>query len=151
MSHSVSETAARAVKNSQRKIEETRTPEQIIKDLRLNVKSRLYVAPLDIELVLAKMDMALAENNQLTFMVEAADKALITTRADRDRFAHETVDLKAQVATLVTLQEALARLNAQIAEFRDVYEQENRSMAVKMERVPDYGTGPDGIGTPDMP
>ena len=65
MGRSVSEAAARAVKNSNRKIEETRTPEQRITDLRGNVKSRLYVAPLDIELLLSLYDAAAARVREL--------------------------------------------------------------------------------------
>jgi hypothetical protein len=61
MSHSVSEQAARAVKNSERQKVETRTRDEIIKDLRLNVKNRLYVAPLDIELLLSLYDAAVSQ------------------------------------------------------------------------------------------
>jgi hypothetical protein len=81
MAHSVSEAAARAVKNSERKkVEETRTPEQIIKTLRNNLVSHLAITPSDIAVLLAEYD--------------AANESLIITRADRDRLAHELLSIR---------------------------------------------------------
>jgi hypothetical protein len=80
MAHSVGEQAARAVKNSERKqVQETRSPEQILKDLRLNVKNRLYIIPTDIELLLGAYD---------------AEKEF------SHKLAVENVELKAQKAQL---------------------------------------------------
>jgi hypothetical protein len=60
MSHSVSETAARAVANSQRKVAETRTPEQILKGIRGNLAAHLAVTPNDVAFLLARYDEASA-------------------------------------------------------------------------------------------
>ena len=56
MSHSVSETAARAVKNSQKKAAETRTPEQVIGDIRKNLAAKLFITPDDQRFLLAQYD-----------------------------------------------------------------------------------------------
>jgi hypothetical protein len=58
MSHSVSETAARAVANSQRKVEEKRTPEQILKGIRGNLAAHLAVTPNDTAFLLSQYDAA---------------------------------------------------------------------------------------------
>lgn len=64
MAHSVSEAAARAVKNSERKkVEETRTPEQIIKGIRGNLAAHLAVTPGDTAFLLAQFDAAMAKLN----------------------------------------------------------------------------------------
>lgn len=107
MAHSVGEQAARAVKNSERKkIEETRTPEAIIKGIRGNLAAHLAVTPNDTQFLLNSYD-------SLLFMVTEAGKALDTTRVDRDNFAHQVGELQAQVDR-----------------FREVYQQENRGMVV---------------------
>jgi hypothetical protein len=56
MAHSVSEAAARAVKNSQKKTVETRTPEQVISDIRKNLAAKLFVTPDDQRFLLAQYD-----------------------------------------------------------------------------------------------
>lgn len=123
MAHSVSEAAARAVKNSERKQTETRTPAQRLADIRKNRAAKLFVTPADQDFLLASLDAALASVQSLTTIAEAAGKSLESTRADRDRFAHRVVELEAKVE-----------------EFRQVYEEENRSMALKVERIAGEGT-----------
>jgi chromosome segregation ATPase len=96
MAHSVSEAAARAVKNSERKkVEETRTPEQIIKTMRSNLAAHLAITPSDLAVLLGQHDARQNEAEQLKFMVEQAAEALVTTRADRDKFATELVEVRA--------------------------------------------------------
>ena len=57
MAHSVSEAAARAVKNSQRAVTETRSPEQILKDIRSNLNQKLFVTPNDQRFLLEQYDL----------------------------------------------------------------------------------------------
>ena len=61
MSHSVAEAAARAVKNSAKGAALERGPEQILKDIRNNLNSRLAVTSDDIRFLLAQYDAAIAE------------------------------------------------------------------------------------------
>jgi hypothetical protein len=61
MSHSVSEAAARAVKNSQKAAVETRTPEQRLADMRKNLAAKLFVTPDDQRFLLASFDKACTE------------------------------------------------------------------------------------------
>jgi hypothetical protein len=56
MAHSVSEQAARAVKNSQRVVKETRTLEEIFKAIRGNLGANLAVTPGDQRFLLAQYD-----------------------------------------------------------------------------------------------
>jgi hypothetical protein len=153
MSHTVGEKAALAVKNSNRKsaVVETRHPDEIIKTLRGNLKSPLAILKTDVAVLLAAYDDA------VVWMKKSA-KIMID-----------------QTAEITGLKEENKRLNEKLEEFRSVYEAENSRQSVMMERVPpttvlaeharqefnaddaavvtrlDYGTGPDGIGTPDMP
>lgn len=60
MAHSVSEAAARAVKNSQRQVVETRTPDQRLADIRKNRAAKLFITPDDQDFLLAALDAALA-------------------------------------------------------------------------------------------
>lgn len=134
MSHTVGEKAALAVAASQRQpLKETRTDEQRIKDLRKNLANNLWIMPDDIRLLLNLYDAAVItlgerensekEVQQLQIILEAANFSLESTRADRDRFAHEVVVLQAQVE-----------------QFRTVYETENRSQNVTLERfIPQPG------------
>ena len=63
MAHSNQEAAARAVKNSQKKVVETRTPEQIIKGIRGNLEAHLSVTPNDIAFLLECYDAAIDGQN----------------------------------------------------------------------------------------
>jgi hypothetical protein len=61
MAHSVSEQAARAVKNSQKVVKETRTDAEIFKAIRGNLAANLAVTPGDQRFLLAQYDAVLAE------------------------------------------------------------------------------------------
>lgn len=64
MAHSVGEQAARAVKNSERKkVLETRSPGEIIKGIRGNLKAHLAVTPSDTAFLLAQYDAAIAKQS----------------------------------------------------------------------------------------
>ena len=65
MAHSVGEQAARAVKNSEKKTVETRTPEQILKVIRGNLAANLAVTPGDQRFLLARYEAAVLENESL--------------------------------------------------------------------------------------
>ena len=56
MAHSVAEQAARSVKKSEKMKLLERTPEQIIKDIRMNLNAKLAVTPDDVRFLLAKYD-----------------------------------------------------------------------------------------------
>jgi hypothetical protein len=78
MAHSVSETAARAVKNSQKVVAEKRTPEQIIADIRKNLAAKLFVTPDDQRFLLAQYDaqqiVIMDLNAQLSAMAALQDE-----------------------------------------------------------------------------
>lgn len=65
MSHSVSEAAARAVKNSQKKVAETRTGAEILKGIRGNLAAHLAVTPSDTAFLLARYDEAISRIREL--------------------------------------------------------------------------------------
>lgn len=113
MSHSVSETAARAVKNSQRVQAETRTPEQRLISIQKNLEAKLFVPP-----------------DEQRFLLELylnAQASIITSGSVLFQYAETIEEQKAQIADLQT----------KVEEFRKVYEEENRSMALKVERIVD--------------
>ena len=114
MAHSVSEAAARAVKNSERKAVETRTPEQRLADIRKNRQAKLFVTPDDQDFLLQLLDAVTAtvtvyekERQQMQFMLEECDRGLIQTRAERDDVAHQ---LAASAAQINGLQAQIAAL-----------------------------------------
>ncbi len=117
MAHSVSEAAARAVKNSQRVAVETRTPDQRLADIRKNRQAKLFVTPDDQDFLLAQYDHATSEYQTAVKFHTARNCDVLALHA-------EIADLKGQ-------------LNAQYASQKPA--------------VVDFGTGSDGIGTPDMP
>ena len=111
MAHSVSEAADRAVKNSQRKPVETRTPDQRLLDIRKNIAAKLFVIPDDVRFLLEAFDAA---------------KATLQDMADGNADLH---------GTILAQDRTIADLRSQIEQFREVYEQENRSTTLKVERV----------------
>ena len=116
MAHSVSEAAARAVKNSQRVTAEKRTPDQILADIRKNRTAKLFITPDDQDFLLVSFDAAIATAATLTKDLEEA-------------------------RNLNGLQAAqIVALERKVEEFRQVYEEENRSMALKVERIAGEGT-----------
>ena len=56
MAHSVAEQAARSVKKSEKMKLLERTPEQIIKDIRMNLNAKLAVTPDDVRFLLKRFD-----------------------------------------------------------------------------------------------
>ena len=70
MSHNVAEAAARAVKNSQRTATETRSLEQILKDIRSNLNQKLFVTPNYRRFLLEQYDAAQSVTKTLREQVE---------------------------------------------------------------------------------
>ena len=109
MGHSVSKAADNAVEKSKKVKASDRTPEQVLADIRRNFIAGLAVTPEDQRWLLAQYD-ALVEK-----------------------------DLEGQVdymqVRITQLVEENTQLTTKLQEFRDVYEQENRSTVVKVERV----------------
>ena len=103
---------------------ENRTPEEILKGIRGNLAAHLSVTPNDIQFLLGAFD---AERE---FSHKLAEESLACKA--------KIVDLQALLAVQA---ESLGRLNEQVEQFRSVYEQENRSTTVKVERVASYGDG----------
>ena len=58
MGHNVGDAAARSVKKSEKSKLLERTPEEIIKDIRINLAAKLAVTPDDVRFLLAKYDAA---------------------------------------------------------------------------------------------
>lgn len=86
MGRSVSEAAARAVKNSERKTVETRNPKQVISDIRKNLAAKLFVPPDDQRFLLAQYDDVIRRATE-----------------EETVYQNEIADLKAQIASLVVL------------------------------------------------
>ena len=91
MGRSVSEAAARAVKNSERKIEETRTPEQVIKAIRGNLAARLAVTPSQTAFLLASYDEVSDLVSRQGILVRSGTETI-------EALGKENDDLRAQVA-----------------------------------------------------
>lgn len=112
MAHSVGEQAARAVKNSEKKSAAAlRTPEERMAAIRGSVAAKLYIIPDDIQFLLERFTQACFDNVDLQIK------------------CGEALSLNASQATQI------AELQAKVEEFRAVYEQENRNMALKVERI----------------
>ena len=109
MGHSVSKAADNAVEKSKKVKAADRTDLQILADIRRNFSANLAVTPEDQKWLLAQYD-ALVEK-----------------------------DLEGQVdymqVRITQLVEENTQMTTKLQEFRDVYEQENRSTVVKVERV----------------
>ena len=109
MGHSVSKAADNAVEKSKKVKASDRTPELVLADIRRNFIAGLAVTPEDQRWLLAQYD-ALVEK-----------------------------DLDGQIGymqvRITQLVEENTQLTTKLQEFRDVYEQENRSTVVKVERV----------------
>lgn len=126
MAHSVSEAAARAVKNSERKQAETRTPEQRLADIRKNRAAKLFVTPDDQDFLLAQHDAYKASAESYKESVEKSADDIMQLRAQ----LAGANDRLSEYANVI-----VPGLEAKLEEFRQVYEEENRTMAVKMERT----------------
>lgn len=118
MGHTVGDQANRAVKKgvAREQVKETRTPEQILKGIRGNLVARLSVTPNDIQFLLAQYDDA---------------RAVIGTLS---------ADVTEKLLVISTQDDTITELNSKLAEFRNVYEQENRSASVTVERTIDSFT-----------
>jgi hypothetical protein len=135
MAHSVSEQAARAVKNSEKVIAEKRTPEEILKTIRGNIAAHLFVTPNDQRWLLEQYDSNHALMVQTTNLLEGATNSLADAYSEVEK-------LKALISDM--MYEAIQRENDRQAEhkmllekieqFRTVYEQENSFATVKVER-----------------
>ena len=101
MAHSVSEAAARAVKNSERKVVETRTPEEIIKTMRNNLTNPMAILKSDIAVLMVAYDNALFSASERAKDLMAATETIL--------------NLQAQVATLSALQSEIEAIRKVVA------------------------------------
>ena len=99
MAHSVSEQAARAVKNSQKVVVEKRTPSEILKGIRVNRAAKLFVTPIDVDFLLAAFDAA-TERAEVAEAQYAAAVKIITAR---NHEVSELQDRLEQSAKLIQL------------------------------------------------
>ena len=111
MGHSVGDAAARSVKKSEATKAAERTPDQILAGIRKNLDARLAVTPLDVRFLLAQYDEVKALMIQNTQLLQQATDGLLT--AD----------------------EIIKDLTAKNEEFRRVYEAENRTATLQVDRV----------------
>ena len=111
MGRSVSDAAAQAVAKSNKKESAERSPAQIISDARNHAQSGLAVTSADILFILSVLD---------------------SNRSAAIQSGSQVVELQ-EVNTI--LNENVAQLTAQVAEFRRVYELENRSSSVKIQKL----------------
>ena len=119
MGHSVSDAAARSVKKGEKVKTADRTPEQIIADIRKNLGANLAVTPDDQRFLLAKYDEGRGELIALSINTETKIAEMKQASLEAMQDANNLID----------------RLKAQVEEFRTVYEAENRSQSLVVERV----------------
>lgn len=124
MGHNVGTAAANAVKKSERVKPADRTSEQVLSDIRKNLAARLFVTPDDQRYLLVLYDtlMLKLEQNQ-TLLNQSPDIIKMATEA-------------AEIANT-----EIVNLRSQVEQFRAVYEQENSSTEIKVERVMPTATG----------
>ena len=146
MGRSVSEAEAQAVRKSEKTKAVDRTPEQIFTDIRRNLGAKLAVTPMDTAFLLAQYDQV------KVFMVQGTN--LLRNATDSLLLADAVIaDLKAKNDEEIGLNGILLEANNNAGleirrlelvvtdlrekndEFRTVYEAENRSQSVKVERV----------------
>ena len=123
MGHNVGDAAARSVKKSEKTKTADRTPLDVIADVRRNLLSGLAVPPDDQRFLLAQYDAA-----QSTVALLGQSTTALLKRA-------ETAE-----ANVADQSGIIGELQSKIEEFRTVYEAENRSTTVKVERVLDEYT-----------
>lgn len=119
MGHTVGDQANRAVKKGEKKAAEAlRTPEERLAAIRGSVAAKLYVTQDDIRFLLEKYDRAHELMVQNTTLLQNAIVSMDAAYQERDE------------------------LKVQVEQFRTVYEQENRSTTLKVERTLDdeFGT-----------
>ena len=114
MGRSVSDAAAQAVAKSNKKESVERTPEDILKGIRLNLASKAAVTPDDTRWLLTQFDTDTEALRQFT----AQNEKLQTTNN--------------------ILNERIAQLTEQNERFREVYELENHSSSIKIEKVDEF-------------
>ena len=133
MGRSVSEAAAQAVRKSEKSKTVERTPEQVLADIRRNLAARLAVTPLDTAFLLAKYDtvQGLFDEAMLRVVELKSDIAELVAQIEASEEANLKSDLTAMHARVLELE-------AQVEQFRTVYEAENCSQAVKVEKVIPY-------------
>lgn len=116
MGHNVGDQANRAVKKGEKKAAEAlRTPAERLKDIRNSAAPGCVVA---------------VTKDDVRFLLGAFD----AEQEFSHKLAVENVDLKTLNASQSTM---ITELRDQIEQFRTVYEQENRSTTIKVERVLD--------------
>ena len=114
MGRSVSAAAAQAVEKSNKKAAVERTIADIIVQARNNAASGLSVTSADILAIISTLD------------------------SFRTQLVQATNQLQSGAETIDFLGKENEELKAQVAEFRRVYEQENRSSSVKVEQVDEF-------------
>ena len=114
MGRSVSAAAAQAVEKSNKKTAVERTIADIIAQARNNASSGLSVTSADILAIISTLD------------------------SFRTQLVQATNQLQSGAETIEFLGKENEELKAQVAEFRRVYEQENRSSSVKVEQVDEF-------------
>lgn len=109
---------------------EERTPAQRLADIRKNRVAKLFVTPDDQDFLLDQLDSSQAAVAHL-----AGSTAALLQRAETAEQA--VADLQRQLQASAN---QIDNLQNKIEEFRTVYEEENRSMALKVERIAGEGT-----------
>ena len=118
MGHNVGDQANRAVKKSEKKAAAAlRTPEERLAAIRGSLAAKLFVTPDDQRFLLIIYDQAISD------------------------LAWASGELRNAKTAWEIAESEIITLRAQVEQFRTVYEQENRSTTVKVERV--IETGPE--------
>lgn len=117
--------AARAVARSEKKDPSKRTDREVIADVRRLLGSGLAVTPDDQRFLLTKYDDVLGLMVQNTSLLQDSTESLQNAYREID----ELKALNASQSTMIT------ELHEKLDEFRRVYELENSSQSVKVERA----------------
>ncbi len=127
-------------KLEKKEAEALRTPEQRLAAIRGSLLAKLFVIPDDVRFVLGLYDSALsaiilagAEYARLTTLNASQSTMIVELQALVEN-AKYTVEVLGK--SLLDRKAEIADLQAKNDEFRDVYDQENRSTTLTVERVP---------------
>lgn len=128
MGRSVSDAAAQAVAKSNKKESVERSPDEIISHARNNAQSGLSVTSVDILFILGVLDSTRAAL-RAEAELNASQSTMIVSLTEQNEQLQTTNNI---------LNERIAQLTEQNERFREVYELENHSSSVKIEKVDEF-------------
>jgi hypothetical protein len=143
MGHTVGKAAENATRKGMAQTQKSSfTQEQAIAEIRNLRLSHLFVSNLElVDKLLAAYDELSNRNGELQRLCDTVYQGNLVLQEEQNRLLGEMAELNESNAkiALTTVEQTveIARLQEQIEQFRTVYEQENRSQTLKLERAAD--------------